>query len=88
MTYNLEIAEELNKVFSKLAHRDRKTLEEIHKKVNEILENPNRYKPLKAPLQNKRRVHIAGSFVLIFMVDEENKTVKLLEFDHHDNVYK
>jgi hypothetical protein len=38
-------------------------------------------------LQNKRRVHIGGSFVLIYEVNEEKKMVTLLDFDHRDNVY-
>ena len=88
MAYSLEIAEELNKVFAKLAKRDKVTFEAINKKVNEILKNPSHYKPLRAPMQNKRRVHIAGSFVLIFKIDEEKKLVQLLEFEHHDKAYK
>ena len=88
MAYSLEVAEELNKLFAKLAKKDKKTFEAINKKVNEILENPYHYKPLKAPLQNKRRVHISSSFVLIFKINEERKAVQLLEFEHHDKAYK
>jgi len=38
--------------------------------------------------QNKRRVHVGGSFVLVYEIDEEEKTVTLFDFDHHDNIYK
>lgn len=88
MTYSLEVAEELDKIFQKLAKRDKRTFEAINKKISEILANPHHYKPLRAPLQNKRRVHISNSFVLIFKIDEERKTVQVLEFDHHDKAYK
>ena len=88
MAYSLEIAENLNKIFGKLAKKDKITFEAINKKVSEILENPYHYKPLRVPMQNKRRAHIAGSFVLIFKVDEERKVVQLLEFEHHDKAYK
>lgn len=88
MAYSLEIAEELHKIFTKLAKKDKVAFEAIGKKVNEILQNPYHYKPLKAPMQNQRRVHISSSFVLIFIIEEERKTVKLLEFEHHDNAYK
>ena len=88
MPYSLEVAEDLNKVFDKLAKRDRRTFESINKKVDEILENSQHYKPLRAPMQNLRSVHISGSFVLIFKIDEERKIVKLLEFEHHDKAYK
>ena len=88
MAYSLEVAEELNNVFDKLAKKDKVTFEAINKKVNEILENPYHYKPLRAPMQNKRRVHISGSFVLIFKINEDRKVVQLLEFEHHDKAYK
>lgn len=88
MAYSLEVAEELDKIFAKLAKKDKTTFEAVNKKVNEILENPHHYKPLRAPMQNKRRVHIAGSFVLIFKIDENKKAVQLLDFEHHDKAYK
>jgi len=88
MSYSLEISEDLNKTFGKLSKKDKKTFEIINKKIKEILENPYHYKPLKAPFQNKRRVHIAGCFVLIFKIEEQRKTVQLLDFEHHDKAYK
>ena len=88
MAYSLEVAEGLDKIFKKLAKKDKVTFEIINKKVAEITEDPYRYKPLRAPMQNKRRVHISGSFVLIFKIDEERKIVQLLEFEHHDSAYK
>jgi len=88
MTYSLEVAERLDKVFSKLAKKDKKRLKAIHKKIYEILQDPHRHKPLKGQLKNKRRVHIDKSFVLIYKIDEKERTVKVLEFDHHDKAYK
>ena len=32
-------------------------------------------------MQNKRRVHVAGSFVLIYDVNEGKKIVTLVDFD-------
>jgi YafQ family addiction module toxin component len=87
MTYSLEVAQNLNRVFAKLAKKDKTIFLALNKKVNEILENPYHYKPLRAPMQNKRRVHIASSFVLIFKIDEGRKTVQLIEFEHHDRAY-
>ncbi len=86
--YSLEVAQELHKRLSKLANRDKPLFEVLTKKVQEIRENPSHYKPVRAPLQNKRRVHVGGSFVLIFSIDEEKNTVRLLEFEHHDKAYK
>ena len=86
--YKLAIKEKLDKKFKKLEKKDKEILRLIEKKVRDILENPYRFKPLRKPLQTKRRVHIGGSFVLIYEINEEEKMVTLFDFDHHDNVYK
>ncbi|MCK4364513.1 MAG: hypothetical protein KAW45_00515 [Thermoplasmatales archaeon] len=62
--------------------------ENIAKKTEEIIKNPNRYKNLKAPLNNCKRVHIDKHFVLTFSIDEETKTVVLEDYEHHDKIYK
>jgi YafQ family addiction module toxin component len=86
--YTLAIKENLDKKFKKLQKKDKEMLRIIERKVQDILEDPCRFKPLRKPLQNKRRVHISGSFVLIYEVNEEEQMVTLFDFDHHDNVYK
>jgi len=86
--YNLSIKQSLDKKFKKLARKDKELLKIIERKVNDILIDPHRFKTLRKPLQNKHRVHIAGSFVLIYSVDEKEKIVTLLDFDHHDNIYE
>ncbi|MBU4443598.1 type II toxin-antitoxin system mRNA interferase toxin, RelE/StbE family [bacterium] len=86
--YKLAIKENLDRKFKKLKKKDREMLVLIDRKVQKILDNPYRFKPLRKPLQNKRRVHIGGSFVLIYEVNEDEKIVTLLDFDHHDDIYK
>ena len=86
--YKLAIKKDLDKKFKKLKKKDREMLELIDKKVQEIIDNTSRFKSLKKPLQNKKRVHIGGSFVLIYEVNENEKIVTLIDFDHHDNIYK
>ena len=88
MSYNLEMRNHLYKLFKKMEKKERQTLGTINKKVKEILEDPHRYKPLKAPMQHMYRVHIGGSFVLIFSVDEKAKSVVLEDFVHHDEAYR
>ena len=87
MAYELYIPEHLHRVFRKLAKRNKKRLEIIHKKLTQILENPHHFKPLKGDMHGAKRVHIDKSFVLTYEVDEQNKIVRLLEYDHHDNIY-
>ncbi len=86
--YKLAVKESLDKKFKKLQKKDIELLRLIDRKVQDILLDPFRFKPLKKPLQNKRRVHVAGSFVLVYEINEKGKLVTLLDFDHHDNIYK
>jgi YafQ family addiction module toxin component len=85
--YRLEVAKDVDKRFSKLAAKDPELLRHVHKKIEEIRQFPYHFKPLKRPLQNKRRVHVGGSFVLMYDVDEALKTVRVLAFEHHDDAY-
>ena len=86
--YKLAIKEKLDRKFKKLRKKDRELLVLIGRKVREILDNPYRFKPLRKPLQNKRRVHVGGSFVLIYEINKDEKIVTLFDLDHHDNIYK
>ena len=61
--YRLAIKESLDKKFKKLQKKDKEMLRLIEIKVQDILTDPYRFKPLRKPLQNKRRVHAGGSFV-------------------------
>jgi len=84
--YSLKIDEKLLKKLEKLKKKDRKQVEIILKKAEEIVQN--HYKNLRVPLQHWKRVHIDSSFVLAFSVDENTKTVTLEDYDHHNNIYR
>ena len=86
--YALAIKPELDKVFEKLAKKNPKQLDIIFKKTEEILENPHRYKNLRAPLNKWKRVHIDKHYVLTYSIDEVNKKVILEDYDHHDSIYR
>ena len=87
MIYFLDIPAHLDKLFSKLAQRDKKKLEAINKKIKQILQNPAHFKPLRGGMKGERRVHI-DSFVLTYEIDEQKKVVRLLDYDHHDGIYE
>ena len=87
MEYILEISEKLDKQFEKLSKRNKKQLGIINKKIQQILSNPDHFKPLKGDLHGARRVHIGKSFVLTYEIDETNKVIKLLDYAHHDDIY-
>ncbi len=86
--YSLVVKPKADKLFKKMGKKNRITLEIIRKKINEIIKNPKAYKPLRAPLQYLRRVHIQKSFVLLFSIDEEKKVVIIHNYKHHDDAYK
>jgi mRNA-degrading endonuclease RelE of RelBE toxin-antitoxin system len=85
--YALETREHVDSSFRKIARRNPDQMEIIGKKVQEILEDPHRFKPMHFPLTGMRRVHF-GSFVLLYSIDEQRKTVVLEDYEHHDKVYR
>lgn len=85
--YSLKIKPDLEKTLQKLTKKNKKRVEIILRKVDEILENPHRYKNLRAPLNGWKRVHVDKHFVLTFSIDEESKSVTLEDYEHHDNIY-
>lgn len=87
MIYELEIIDGLYKLFKKIQKKNKQVLKIINKKVEEIQKNPYYYKPLRAPMQHMRRVHIYKHFILIYSINEKRKTIILELFDHHDNAY-
>jgi YafQ family addiction module toxin component len=88
MNYRLEISKEADKKFNKLSKKNKRQLEIIDKKVQEILSNPYHFKPLRSNMKNIRRVHISKSFVLTYEILESKKVVRLLNYKHHDKIYK
>ncbi|TLZ52870.1 MAG: hypothetical protein E6K18_01785 [Methanobacteriota archaeon] len=85
--YVLEIKEGVDRTFRKMAKKDRSRLKAVEAKVKEVLEDPHRFKPLRSPMQDRRRVHV-GPFVLVYEIDESRNTVILLDFEHRDKVYR
>jgi YafQ family addiction module toxin component len=87
MNYTLEISEKLDKILNRLSMKNRKQIEIIGKKIKQIKENPYHFKPLSGVQHGERRVHIDSHFVLTYEIKEEEKKIRLLDFDHHDNIY-
>jgi len=86
--YILEIKPSFQKDINKLCKKNPILRDALEKKMNEIVENPQHYKPLKYDLAGERRVHIMKSFVLKFEIDEQNKIVTFFFFGHHDEAYR
>lgn len=86
--YALEVKEEADKIFKKLANKNPHQLKIINKKIEEIRQEPQGYKFLRSPLHGFNRVHIDTHFVLVFMIDHEQQVITIYYFDHHDFVYQ
>ncbi len=85
--YSLSIKPNVDKAFNKLSSKNPKQMQIITKKIEQILNNPEHFKPLRGDMHGARRVHIDKSFVLTYEINEKNKVVTLLDYDHHDNIY-
>jgi YafQ family addiction module toxin component len=85
--YSLATTSAVDKIFSKPSKKNKKQLEIISKKIEQILENPYHFKPLRGDMHGARRVHIDTSFVLVYDIDENKRVVTLLDYGHHDDVY-
>ena len=86
MSYTLEISEKLDKRVDKLSKKDKSQFEILTRKINEILENPQIGEPLRGDMAGQRSVHIRH-FCLIYEILENEKIIRLLDYDHHDIVY-
>lgn len=83
--YNSWISPKLDEQLRKIKKRDFNLFNKVQKKIEQVLENPDHYKPMKNPLQGIRRVQI-GSFILFYII--EGNTVRFLSVYHHDEAYK
>ena len=86
MTWSLEVSPESEEDYRRSCAKNAGFRRAVDKKISQIREMPLHFKPLRAPLQGVRRVHI-GPFVLLFEPDEERKVVRLVRLAHHDEAY-
>jgi len=79
----------LKRTISKSSKKDKVLYEAVMNKIEEVLtcEDVNHYKNLKKPLEDFKRVHIKGPFVLIFKYNRAEDQVIFFDLDHHDKVY-
>ena len=84
MTYFIDFSDEFDKSMQKLKKKDKVLFEQIQKKLIEIVEHPEHFKPLRDVFAGFRRIHF-GSFVLIYKI--EGEVIKIISLDHHDNSY-
>ena len=84
MVYQIEFSVQFEKSMKKLKKKDKVLFEQIQKKLIDLVQNPDHYKPLKNILAGYRRIHF-GSFVLIYKIEKD--IVRIISLDHHDQSY-
>jgi len=87
MTYRIVVHPGVQKEIEKLFKKDKIRYEYIKKRLKILAEQPEIGKPLRNVMKGKRRVQI-GSFVLIYSIDTNENKITLLNFEHHDDVYR
>ena len=89
--YTIEITPEVASKLKKLKKRDLKSFQNVISKIKQIAiiveTNPDHCKNLKKPLSDFKRVHVNKGFVLIFLVDKSDRTIVVVDYDHHNNIY-
>jgi YafQ family addiction module toxin component len=84
MVYQIEFSNQFEKSMKKLKKKDKTLYEQIQKKLIDLVQNPDHYKPSKNILAGYRRIHF-GSFVLIYKI--EGDIIRIISLDHHDQSY-
>lgn len=86
--YAADIIPSCQKDIDKFCSKNPILVKALEKKMEEIRDFPYHYKPLKYGLAGQRRVHVMGSLVLKFEIDENAKAVIFVFFGHHDEAYR
>lgn len=84
-SYTLVMLPMFERILKSLKRKKPSLLKGLEKQIGKILKEPMLGKPLRNVLRNYRRIQL-GSFVLIYEVHQNE--IRLLDFDHHDRVYK
>jgi YafQ family addiction module toxin component len=84
MEYRLQFTPFFEKQLKKIKQKDALLFERVGKKLKEIRQNPEHYKPLSNVLKGCRRAHL-DPFVIIFEINDDLITVHYVK--HHDDAY-
>jgi len=89
MSFEFIIVPELQKVFGKIAKKDKAFALAIDKKIKQVIACDHvsilHFKNLTGDMSNMRRAHV-GSFVLCFRI--QGNTIIFERFRHHDEAYE
>lgn len=81
------VVDPIEDFLKKLEKKNKNIYERVIKQIIKISSSPETGKPLRNIFSGLRRVHV-GPFVLIYKIDETEKSVVFLKFGHHDEAYR
>ena len=84
MEYRIKFTPFFEKQLKKLKKKDKVIFERLGKKLKELRNNPEHYKPLRNVLKGNRAAHL-DPFVVVFDIKEDLITVHYVK--HHDKAY-
>ena len=86
MPYKIRRTLKFRDQYRRLTKKNKSLQPKIDDKIRQIVENPTIGKPKTGNLKYTRGSHVAGHFVIVYMIIEDN--IIFLYVDHHDFVYK
>ena len=84
MEYIFQFTPFFEKQLKKMKQKDPVLFTRLIKKIKEIGESPEHYKPLSNVLRGCRRAHL-DPFVIVFELKDDTITIHYVK--HHDNAY-
>lgn len=84
--YILVFTDNFQRVMRNLQKKNPTLVQSLVTRFPKLTRNPELGKPLRNSLRNFRRMHVEGSFVLLYEI--RMSEVHLMDFDHHDKIYK
>lgn len=87
MPYRIRRTLEFREKYKNIIKKNKSLQPKIDEKIKQIAANPTTTgKPKKGNLKYARGAHVAGNFVIVYMIIEDN--IIFLYVDRHDPAYK
>jgi addiction module RelE/StbE family toxin len=87
MPYKIRRTIEFREKYRDIINKNKSLQPKIDEKIKQIVANPTTTgKPKTGNLKYTRGAHVAGNFVIVYMIVEDN--IILLYVDRHDPAYK
>ena len=84
MSYEIDFSSMFSKQIWKLKKKDPLTFARVMRKLQEIGDRPEHFKPLRNKLKGTRRAHI-DPYVIVFSIEET--IIRIHYVKHHDEAY-